>query len=189
MKISLILTLILLFITASSWSAPRKPFSKDYKDFEGKTFSNLRVQNKVFYELTFEDGRCLKREVLHNRLSPKIAMDNDPFDDVWTFDTKSIGMPFQPLGVDYLEYKLPAKTELIFRVKKYSIDQRVYKSCSHYGIYTFKSKKNYELLDNTGSDDCKFTINQIMKDGTRKEVKPIRLLSANNELDYCKLKK
>ncbi|NHB57661.1 hypothetical protein G9F32_06385 [Acinetobacter sp. 194] len=188
MKISLILTLTLLLITASSWSAPRKPFSKDYKDFEGKTFSNLRVQNKVFYELTFEDGRCLKREVLYNKLSPKIAIDHNPFDDVWKFDTKSIGMPFQPNDIDFLEYRLPAKTELIFRVKKYSVDQREDKSCSQYGIYTFKSKKNYEILDQGLDDFCQLKVNQILINGARKEVKPIRLLSADNELDYCKLK-
>ncbi|WP_180115431.1 hypothetical protein [Acinetobacter sp. YH12140] len=183
------LTLILLLITESSWSAPRIQFSKDYKDFEGKPFSYLRVQNKINFELSFEEGNCLYRQVLRNKLSPMFTKNFNPFDaEPPKLGAKSLGMRFKPNGVQFLEFTLPAKKEIVFGLRKYRLRDGMRESCNEHVVYILKSKKNYEILDQGLDDFCQLKVNQILINGTRKEVKPIRSLSADNELDYCKLK-
>lgn len=189
MKIISLLTLILYLIAPSSWAAPKVNFSKFYDDFQGKSFSFLRVQNKTNFELSFEEGNCLYRRDLKNKLSPKFTKNFNPFDvEPPKLGAKNIGMPFKPNDVQFLEFKLPAKKDLVFRLRKYHLKEGMSESCYDHATYILKSNKNYEILDQGLNDFCRLKVSQILINGARKEVNPIRLLSADNELDYCKLK-
>lgn len=167
---------------------PKPRVTQFYQDSTEKLVSYFRVEQRDAFKILLYLDTCITPYQTKYLLSPKIKVIN-PFNEEFQYQSKLLNMPFRPENTIFLEFKVPANKELVLNFNKNKALINETKSCNIQAVYKFKPNKNYELLDSDLKDSCVLKVNEILKNGVRKEHKPIEVFSKNNESGSCDAKR
>src|SRR5699024_4988567 len=101
------------------------------------------------------------------------------------YKNKSLNMPYPPQDKQFAEFKLPAARFIALSAYKSYHTGTELRGCSVDAIYKFSSNKNYELLDQAGGTQCSLEVQEILPNGERIELKPLKYLRNINEWAGC----
>lgn len=157
---------------------------KLYQDSTDNLTSNIRIQQTDNFSVQLYPNGCMTSLQPKFLMSPEVESTNFLGGNT-SYKSKLLNMPYPPKNIQFAEFKLPSERFLAFSAYKSYHTGTELRGCSVNAIYKFVKNKNYELLDQLGSNQCSLVINEIMPNGDREPVQPLRYLKNVNEWAGC----
>ncbi|MFW2012359.1 hypothetical protein [Acinetobacter bereziniae] len=157
---------------------------KLYQDSTENLTSHLRIQQSENFSVRMYPNGCMTSMQPKFLMSPEVENINILGGQI-RYKTKLLNMSFPPKDIQFAEFKIPSERFLAFSAYKSYHTGSEMRGCSVNAVYKFATNKNYELLDNSGGIKCSLEINEIMPNGDRVELKPLRYLNNVNEWAGC----
>lgn len=157
---------------------------KLYQDSDAEQTVNIRIEHKNNFNVRLYPNGCITSMQPKFQMLPEVESAG-MFQEQIKYKQKLLGMPFPPKQINFSEFRLPAERFLALSAYKSYHNGLELRGCSVDAIYKFASHKNYELLDNEPERQCSLIINEIMPNGERVEIKPLKVLININEWAGC----
>lgn len=178
-------TFILYGCTAGIVNQTKKLIgNKPYQDSTSELTSNIRVQIGDNFSVHLYPNGCMTSMQSRFLLSPEVESINILGGQL-KFKSKSLNMPFKPEKIETAEFKVPSERFIALSAYKNWHTGTEMRGCSVDAIYKFVPNTNYELLNETSERQCSLVINEILDDGKRVELKPLKTLHNVNEWAGC----
>lgn len=162
---------------------------KLYQDSNAAHIANIRIEHKDNFGVRLYPNGCMTSMQPKFQMLPEVASVGTFKEQMQSkqinYKQKLLGMPFPPSEISFAEFKLPAERFLAISTYKSYHNGVELRGCGVDAIYKFAANKNYELLDNALGMQCSLEINEIMSDGKRVELKPLKYLNNINEWAGC----
>lgn len=158
--------------------------NKPYQDSTTELTSNLRVQQGDNFSVRLYPNGCMTSMQPKFLLSPEVESIN-VFGGQIKLKPKSLNMPFKPENIQIAEFKVSAERFIALSAYKSWHTGTELRGCSVDAIYKFASNKNYELLNKSDLRQCTLEVQEILSNGQRVELEPLKSLRNVNEWAGC----
>ena len=157
---------------------------KLYQDSTESLTSNIRIEQGQNFSVRLFPNGCMTSMQPKFLMSPEVESINGIGGNV-RYKVKTLNMPFPPKDIQFAEFKLPAERFIALSTYKSYHTGTELRGCSVDAIYKFVSNKNYELLDQAGGIQCSLAVQEVLPNGERVELKPLKYLRNVNEWAGC----
>lgn len=157
---------------------------KLYQDSTANLASNIRIQQGQNFSVRLYPNGCMTSMQPKFLMSPEVESIGALGSDI-RYKPKTLNMPYPPKNEQFAEFKIPAERFIALSAYKSYHTGAELRGCSVDAIYKFASNKNYELLDHKGGAQCSLEVQEILSNGERVELKPLKYLRNINEWAGC----
>lgn len=163
---------------------------KIYQDTQAEQSANIRIEHSTHFSVRLFPNGCITSLQPQFQMLPEVEdlgsfkhqLESKPI----KYKEKLLGMPFPPkTPTTFAEFKIPADQFIAISAHTGYHTGSGYVGCSDSANYKFSANKNYELLNHTTATYCNLVINEIMPNGERVELTPLKSLNHINEWAGC----
>lgn len=155
-----------------------------YQDSTENLVSNIRVEQGQNFSVRLYPNGCITSMQPKFLMSPEVESINILGGEAH-YKPKLLNMPSPPKNIQFAEFKIPAERFIALSAYKSYHTGTELRGCSVDAVYKFAPHKNYELLDGKGGTQCSLDVQEILSNGERVELKPLKYLRNINEWAGC----
>jgi len=148
---------------------------KLYQDSTESLTSNIRIEQGQNFSVRLFPNGCMTSMQPKFLMSPEVESINGIGGNV-RYKVKTLNMPFPPKDIQFAEFKLPAERFIALSAYKSYHTGTELRGCSVDAIYKFVS---------AGGIQCSLAVQEVLPNGERVELKPLKYLRNVNEWAGC----